>query len=166
VAAVDEDLVFPAWGGAVELAPVLVPGGIGAHKWADRRLLDQADAEAAPAVSLVVDSDGAALEASRGNLFAVRADALVTPPTDGRLLPGITRAEAIDAARRLRIDLREEAVSLHALAAADEVFLTGGVRGVEPVRSCRGVAEWGAGEVTAQVGAELRRCWLEQVPSA
>jgi para-aminobenzoate synthetase / 4-amino-4-deoxychorismate lyase len=109
----------------------------------------------------VVDSDGAVLEGSRGSLFLVSAGALVTPPADGRLLPGITRTQAIEAAGALGIDLREEIVGVEALAAADEVFLTGAVRGVEPVRACAGVGTWDSGRVTAQLGAELRRLWLD-----
>jgi para-aminobenzoate synthetase/4-amino-4-deoxychorismate lyase len=161
VAPVEQDTVFPSWERAVELGPVVVPGGIGAHKWADRRLLAAAEADVGPAVPLVVDADGAVLEGSRGSLFLVSGDALVTPPADGRLLPGITRAQAIDAAGALGIELREEAVGVEALAAADEVFLTGAVRGVEPVRACTGVAEWDSGRVTAQLAAELRRLWLD-----
>jgi para-aminobenzoate synthetase/4-amino-4-deoxychorismate lyase len=161
VADVDETAVFPSWERAVELGPVVVPGGIGAHKWADRRLLSAAEAELAPAVPLVVDADGAVLEGSRGSLFLVTGDALVTPPADGRLLPGITRAQAIEAAGALGIELREEAVGFEALAAADEVFLTGAVRGVEPVRACNGVATWDSGRVTAKLAAELRRIWLD-----
>jgi para-aminobenzoate synthetase/4-amino-4-deoxychorismate lyase len=160
VANVDQDVVFPSWERAVELGVVVVPGGIGAHKWADRRLLSAAEAEVAPAVALVVDSDGAVLEGSRGSLFIVSGDAVVTPPADGRLLPGITRAQAIEVAGTLGIELREETVSVEALAAADEVFLTGAVRGVEPVRACEGVGEWDSGRVTAQVAAELRGIWL------
>ncbi len=160
VADVEAALVFPDRDRAVELWPVTVAGGIGAHKWADRRLLERAEGDAAPAVPLVVDADGAVLEGSRGSLFAVHAGALTTPPADGRLLPGITRAQAIEVARGLGLEVREEAIGMDRLAAADEVFLTGAVRGVEPVRGCAGVAEWDSGEVTAQVGAELRRVWL------
>ena len=95
----------------------------------------------APAVPLVVDAeDGAALESSRGSLFVVREGVVVTPPADGRLLPGITRAQAIEVVRALGVELREEAVDL---ARADEVFMTGAVRGVEPVASCEGVADMG-----------------------
>jgi para-aminobenzoate synthetase / 4-amino-4-deoxychorismate lyase len=156
VADVDPALVFPSNG--ISVALVAVPGGIGAHKWADRRLLEQAEAQVGPAVPLVVDADdGAALESSRGSLFVVREGVLVTPPADGRLLPGITRAQAIDVIRGLGVELREEAVDL---AAADEVFMTGAVRGVEPVARCAGVAEWDSGELTARVAAELRAIWL------
>jgi para-aminobenzoate synthetase / 4-amino-4-deoxychorismate lyase len=159
-AAVDRELVFPDWDRAVELAPVAVPGGIGAHKWADRRLLELAEAEVGPAVPLVVDSDGALLEGSRGNLFLVRDGTVVTPPADGRLLPGIARAGAIAAARELGIEVREAPAGADELADADEAFLTGGVRGVESVRRCIGVAEWDSDELTARVAAELRRLWL------
>jgi para-aminobenzoate synthetase/4-amino-4-deoxychorismate lyase len=156
LADVDPALVFPADG--ISVALVAVPGGIGAHKWADRRLLEQAEAQVGPAVPLVVDADdGAALESSRGSLFVVREGVVVTPPADGRLLPGITRAQAIDVIRGLGVELREEAVDL---TAADEVFMTGAVRGVEPVGRCEGVAEWDSGELTARVAAELRAIWL------
>jgi para-aminobenzoate synthetase/4-amino-4-deoxychorismate lyase len=157
---VDAALVFPAFEAGVELAPVLVPGGIGAHKWADRRLLERAETELAPAVPLVVDTDGEPLEGSRGSLFLVSGGIVITPPADGRLLPGITRAQAIEVARALGLEVRERSVDAAELAAADEVFLTGAVRGVEPVRRCAGVGEWDSGELTARVAAELRREWL------
>jgi para-aminobenzoate synthetase / 4-amino-4-deoxychorismate lyase len=155
---VDSGLVFPERG--PDLAPVTVPGGIGAHKWADRRLLDQAQAELEPALPLVLDADGAPLETSRGNLFVVRDGAVLTPPTDGRLLPGIARGRTIELARAAGIDVHERAIDLDELLGADEVFATGGVRGVEPVRRCVGLAEWDSGEVTARVAAELRGEWL------
>jgi para-aminobenzoate synthetase/4-amino-4-deoxychorismate lyase len=148
VADVDPAMVFPAEGVAV--APIGVPGGIGGHKWADRRLLETAEAELG-ALPLVFDADtGEALESARGNLFVVTGGAVVTPPTDGRLLPGVTRAQAIDVVRDLGLELREEPVDLDS---ADEVFFTGGVRGVEPF-------EQASGEVTARVAAELRVRWL------
>jgi para-aminobenzoate synthetase / 4-amino-4-deoxychorismate lyase len=149
VADVDPALVFPTE--PIAVAVVAVPGGIGAHKWADRRLLEAADARVGPAVALVADAnDGALLEGSRSSLFLVRDGAVITPPADGRLLPGITRAQAIEIVRGLGIELREEAVfDLD----ADEVFMTGGVRGVEPVGQA-------SGELTARVAAELRALWL------
>jgi para-aminobenzoate synthetase/4-amino-4-deoxychorismate lyase len=159
-AVIDRELVFPSWERAVELAPVAVPGGIGAHKWADRRLLELAEGEVGPAVPLVVDSGGEPLEGSRGSLFLVRDGTVVTPPADGRILPGITRAQVIEAARGLGIELREQPVGADDLVDADEAFLTGAVRGVEPARRCVGVSEWDFGEVTARVAAELRRVWL------
>jgi para-aminobenzoate synthetase/4-amino-4-deoxychorismate lyase len=145
---VDPAMVFPA--GAVEVAPIAVPGGIGAHKWADRRLLDAAEAELG-ALPLVIDANtGEPLEVARGNLFVVHGGAVSTPPTDGRLLPGVTRAQAIEVLSDLGVELHEEAVDLDS---ADEVFLTGAVRGIEPMGQA-------SGELTARVSAELRVRWL------
>jgi para-aminobenzoate synthetase/4-amino-4-deoxychorismate lyase len=158
VAEVDRALLFPAQG--LELAPVTVPGGIGAHKWADRRLLDQAQAQLEPAMPLVLDEDGSPLETSRANVFIVKDGALVTPPLDGRLLPGIARARVIELARGAGIEVRERAIGIDELVEADEVFVTGGVRGVEPVARCAGLGEWDSGGLTARVRAELRRAWL------
>jgi para-aminobenzoate synthetase / 4-amino-4-deoxychorismate lyase len=157
-AAVDAALVFPEQ--PTDLASVTVPGGIGPHKWADRRLLDQAQAELEPAVPLVLDSDGTPLEGSRSNLFVARDGSLATPPTDGRILPGVARARALEVARAAGIDVSERALTVEELAAADEVFMTGGVRGVEPVGRCAGVGEWDSGELTARVRAGLQRAWL------
>jgi para-aminobenzoate synthetase/4-amino-4-deoxychorismate lyase len=158
VAEVDAALVFPER--ADDLAPVTVPGGIGAHKWVDRRLLDRAQAELLPALPLVVDADGAPLETSRGNLFVVHDGAVVTPALDGRLLPGIARARAIEVARTAGIEVIEREIGIEELKSADEVFTTGGVRGLEPIRRCVGLGEWDSGEITARVRAELRRAWL------
>jgi branched-chain amino acid aminotransferase len=69
----------------------------------------------------------------------------------------VTRARAIEVARALGLEVREENVPGDLLATADEVFLTGAVRGVEPVRGCVGVREWEAGPVTARVSQALRR---------
>src|SRR4051794_26459014 len=64
---IDASLILPGLDRGVELAPIVVDGGIGAHKWADRRLLAAAEADLSPRLPLVIDRDGAVLEASRGN---------------------------------------------------------------------------------------------------
>jgi para-aminobenzoate synthetase / 4-amino-4-deoxychorismate lyase len=160
VAAVDAATVFPGWDDAASLATVVVPGWNGAHKWADRRMLDRAQEQLGAELPLLLDPDGSVLEASRSNLFAVHAGAVTTPPLDGRVLPGIARARAIEVARAAGIEVTERQLGIAELADADEVFLTGGVRGVEPVARLRGVCEWDSGGLTAQVAAELQRAWL------
>lgn len=157
-AEVDAALVFPSR--PSEIALVTVSGWNGAHKWADRSLLGGFEAEHAPAVPVLVDEDGSVLEGSRSNLFAVLDGVVVTPPTDGRILPGIARARAIEVARAAGIEVVERRISVDELASAAEVFMTGGVRGVEPVGRCAGLAEWDSGEFTARVGAELQKAWL------
>jgi para-aminobenzoate synthetase / 4-amino-4-deoxychorismate lyase len=160
VAEVEPGLVFPSWERTVTLAAVVVPGGIGGHKWSDRRLLDQAQSDLGEAVPLVVDADEAVLEVSRGNVFVVREGSLATPPADGRLLPGIARGRIADVAAAAGIELREETVSRADLAEAEEVFLSGSVRGVEPVRAYEDVRRWEEGAVTRVISAGLRRLWV------
>jgi para-aminobenzoate synthetase / 4-amino-4-deoxychorismate lyase len=162
VAPVEPALVFPSWERAATLAAIVVPGGIGAHKWSDRRLLDQAQSDCGAALPLVLDADGTVLEVSRGNVFLVRDGSLVTPMTDGRLLPGVARLRVMEAAAAAGIQIHEEVVSYDQLIRADEVFVSGSVRGVEPVRELARVRRWEEGAVTRVISAALRRLWLEE----
>jgi para-aminobenzoate synthetase / 4-amino-4-deoxychorismate lyase len=170
----DPESAFPAQRRSIELRSLPLAGGFGAHKWVDRELLERAEAELPDgAVPLIVDRDGTALEASRANVFAVKGDALLTPPTDGRIVPGITRRRVIELARAAGRETREEPVTVDDLLAADEVFLTNSVRGVEPVHSidgdvphfkrpygCSNSGTSAGGGVSGEIAAELRRSWL------
>ena len=113
----------------VLLAPCLLPGGLGAHKWADRRLLD-ALGVLLGAVPLLVDADGSVLEAAWASVWAQEGERLVTPAADGRLLPGVTRAALLRADRRCHA----EPVSLHRLRAADALWVSSALRGLVPAR--------------------------------
>jgi para-aminobenzoate synthetase/4-amino-4-deoxychorismate lyase len=158
-------LVFPSGECSLALRSVVVDRGLGSHKWADRALLESAEAGLAPdTVPLLVDRDGWALEASRGSLFAAREGVLLTPPEDGRILPGIARRRVLEVARAARIEAREQRVGLDDLRGG-EVFLAGSVRGVEPVRSVDGFELALPGELSSRIAADLRRRWL-QVPRA
>ncbi|HET6571176.1 MAG TPA: aminotransferase class IV [Solirubrobacterales bacterium] len=146
--------------GRGSLCSLRLAGGLGPHKWADRSLLNEAQA-ALPddALPLIVDEDGTALEASRANVFAVRDGVLVTPPLDGRILPGVTRMRVLRIAEALGIESREEPLSRDDLLAADEAFLTGSLRGVEPAGSLDGHPVPGGGPIAERLAAELRRAW-------
>jgi len=152
--------VFPAWERAVPLHPFELRGGLGAHKWADRALLEGMEARAPGRLPLVFDARGDVLEASRANLFAVRGEALITAPADGRILAGVARARVIATARALDIELREETLSLEGLIASGAAFLTGSLRGVEPVRSVGDAELAPPGPAAERVAADLRRTWL------
>ncbi len=151
--------LFPPPDRGIALRSFVVVGGLGAHKWADRRLLESAAAAATGELPLVVDADGTALEASRGSVFTAREGRLATPPTDGRILPSIARRQAIEVARAEGIEAREERLTVDDLRRG-EVFLAGSVRGVEPVSSLDGVEIAPPGEISARIAAGLRRRWL------
>jgi para-aminobenzoate synthetase / 4-amino-4-deoxychorismate lyase len=119
--------------GGFLLSPWLLPGGLGDRKWLDRRLVDSlaARAEGAP---LLVDGDGAVLEAAWGNVWAIEGERLLTPPADGRLLAGVTRARLLRVAGSLGLTAAEEEITLGRLREAEGVFLTSALRGEVPAR--------------------------------
>jgi para-aminobenzoate synthetase/4-amino-4-deoxychorismate lyase len=152
---VDPADFFPA-DRAAKLRSLPYPGGLGAHKLADRRALGETRGTTVP---LLVEGDGEVLEAGRANVFAAVDETLFTPRADGRILPGIARAGAIAAAAEAGIEVIEARLDRERLLGADEVFLTGSVRGVEPAVSLDGESLAGAGELSRRVGAGLRRHW-------
>jgi para-aminobenzoate synthetase/4-amino-4-deoxychorismate lyase len=109
----------------VVLAPFVLPGGLGAHKWSDRGLLEALSRERPDTVPLLIDSDGTVLEAAHANVWIVEDGSWITPPADGRILAGVTRAD------RLAADpsAAEEPISLERLAHAPSVFLTSSIAG-------------------------------------
>jgi para-aminobenzoate synthetase/4-amino-4-deoxychorismate lyase len=118
----------------VALMPFVVAGGLGPHKWRDRRLLDRFAARYRGTISgcetvpVLVDSDGTVLEAAWGNFWVVEDDALITPPADGRILPGVTRSLLLELATALGLAPREEPISLHRAQAAPLTFATSAIR--------------------------------------
>lgn len=160
--AVEPAAVFPGPERSVGLRPIVLDGGLGEHKWADRRLLDRAAATMPPdELPLLLDADGSVLEASRASVFAIIDGRVVTPPADGRILPSIARAQALAVAAAAGIEAREARLTLADLRAA-EVFLTGSVRGIEPVRKVDGTAPAAPGEISARIAAGLRSRWLRE----
>ncbi|HMJ01972.1 MAG TPA: chorismate-binding protein [Conexibacter sp.] len=107
----------------IALRPFTLPGGLGTHKWRDRRLLNALTAGEA-VTPLLLDGDGDVLETAWGNVFALEGDALVTPPADGRILPGVTRAAVLAAASELGLAPLVEPLSLMRLAHADAIVVS------------------------------------------
>ena len=120
---------LPRTDGPVVLAPCLLPGGLGAHKWADRRLLEGL-AAALGATPLLVDADGAVLEAAWASLWIQEGERLITPPADGRVLPGVTRAALL--AENPRCETGP--VSLDRLRRADKLWVSSALRGLTRAR--------------------------------
>lgn len=153
---VDPADLFPAPERGARLQSVRCDGGLGCHKWADRRGLD---AVAGPALPLLFDRGTEVLEASRANVFVAHGQALFTPPGDSRILPGIARASVIAVATEAGIRVEQKRLSRADLLRADELFLSGSVRGVEPASSLDGEPLPEIGEIGDRVAALLRRRW-------
>jgi para-aminobenzoate synthetase/4-amino-4-deoxychorismate lyase len=148
---VDPDAIFPAQ--PRELRALVLPGGLGCHKWVDRDVL------AGGHEALIVDIGGELLESGAGNVFAVEQGTLVTPPLDGRILAGVTRDEVIRIARDKGLTVRVEPLDTLRARAADELFVTSAIRGLQPIACCDGVGEWAPGPVAAGLARTLRAEW-------
>jgi branched-chain amino acid aminotransferase len=110
---------------------------------------------------IALGPDGMISEGSGQNVFIVQNGVIYTTPSNGTLLPGITRDSIMTLARDAGMDVREQLMPRESLYTADEVFLTGTASEVTPVRSVDRitVGKGKAGEVTRL----LQRTFLDLV---
>jgi para-aminobenzoate synthetase/4-amino-4-deoxychorismate lyase len=153
-AEISPEIVFPAEG--VKLRTHPLSGGLAPHKWVHRRGINRPSPGEAGA--LVVD-EGEVLEAGWANVFAVRGGTLWTPPLDGRILPGTTRAALVALAAEEEIESREQPLTTSDLLSADEVFLSGSIRGIEAAEELDGKPLAGCGPLSHRLAAALRQRW-------
>ena len=151
---VESEAVFPERGVRLRTHPI--GGGLGAHKWVHRTGIDRPAAGESGA--LIVD-EGEVLEAGWANIFAFRGGTLFTPPLDGRLLPGTTRAALLEMAAAGGVEAHARSLASNELHAADEVFLTGSIRGIEAALELDGEPLAGCGPLSNRLAAVLRQRW-------
>jgi para-aminobenzoate synthetase / 4-amino-4-deoxychorismate lyase len=141
----------------ITLRPATVPGGLGPHKYRDRRLLAALTEQARLGPDeqlLLTDETGEILETDRANVFAVSDGVLLTPPADGRIVPGTARDAVLRAARAAGIRVGRKPLTLDELAGVSEVFVSNAVVGLLPVAAVGGLA-WRPGPVTATLAQAL-----------
>jgi len=137
------------------------PGRLGRHKTTSRLAYSLAREEARAAradEALLVDGSGTVLEGATSNVFVVADGRVVTPPLDGRILPGITRQDVLEACTRERILATEAAIDRPLLARAEEVFVTNAVQGVVPAAVLDGRPLPGRA-----IGTGLREIWKTEL---
>jgi branched-chain amino acid aminotransferase len=83
--------------------------------------------------ALMLNQAGELTECSQSNFFLVIDGAVVTPPLEAGLLPGITRAFVLSLASEIGIAAREVTCTTGDLGRADEAFLTSTTREITPV---------------------------------
>jgi len=93
---------------------------------------------------------GQLCEGTGTNVFVVIGGRLLTPPLSSGCLAGVTRALVIEWA-----DAEEEDLPLRALAEAEEAFLSGTTRDVQPIRNVDGVALGAAPGPVTRKAAEI-----------
>jgi len=87
--------------------------------------------------ALFLNGSGWVAEAATANIFMIKDKALITPPADAGILPGITRAAVIGSARS-SWNVREQAFSPEELLRADEAFLTSSLMEIMPLVTVQG----------------------------
>lgn len=85
--------------------------------------------------ALVADAMGNVAETATANVFMVRDGTAFTPIANGTFLSGITRARHIDNLRADGVKVHETVLTLDDFRGADEVFLSGNMSKVTPVRA-------------------------------
>ncbi|MEM0272369.1 MAG: branched-chain amino acid transaminase [Thermoprotei archaeon] len=83
--------------------------------------------------AIFLDGQGNVCEGTGENIFLVRKDKLITPPTNSSILEGITRDTVLRIAQTLGISYEESNISRGELYRADEVFFTGTAAGITPI---------------------------------
>lgn len=81
---------------------------------------------------------GDVVEGATSNVFIVTLGAVVTPATDGGVLPGIVRARVLALCKAHGIPAREGRITVQDLRTADEAFVTSSLRGVVAITSIDG----------------------------
>jgi branched-chain amino acid aminotransferase len=71
--------------------------------------------------------------AATGNLFLIKDGALITPPPQEGVMPGIVRAKALALASEVGLYCCERPIETNELAGADAVFVTSSLKLVAPV---------------------------------
>ena len=80
-------------------------------------------AREAGAMEAILVRDGIAWEGTKANLFTASKGVVRTAPRGPRILPGVTRGAALEAAANLGYPVEERPLGVDELFSADEVFL-------------------------------------------
>jgi branched-chain amino acid aminotransferase len=87
--------------------------------------------------ALLLNDDGYIAEGGGCNIFFVKEEALLTPPLDSGILPGVTREVVIEVAAGMGINVNEVDIRPEALDKFDEAFVTNAMIEVMPVTAVR-----------------------------
>lgn len=113
--------------------------------------------------ALFLNTKGRVACAGTGNVFAVFPDAIVTPPSEEGVLPGIVRAEILaKIAPALGLAIVERPLPPSELEAAEALFVTNSLRLLAPVTALGARAYDSAGHATVRrLCAALRAAVVE-----
>jgi branched-chain amino acid aminotransferase len=107
--------------------------------------------------AIMFDIHGNISEGSGDNIFIIKNNRILTPPTMNNLR-GITRAAAIELARKEGIEVMETNIGLFDLYTADEIFVTGTAAEIAPIAKVDGrlVADGKPGNITKKLMSDFK----------
>jgi len=103
--------------------------------------------------AIILDTNGFVSEATAENIFIVKGDMIITPPSTSGPLRGITAGVVKEIARELGYQVVEKGITVAELYSADEAFVTGTAAEVMPIREVnkRQIGEGRMGPVTKKI---------------
>ncbi|HUK08954.1 MAG TPA: aminotransferase class IV [Stellaceae bacterium] len=113
------------------------------------------------AVAVLLDENGNLAEGAGANIFVVR-DGEIWTPHSRYVLPGISRATAIELAAKLGIPAQEKDLDVFDAVTADEIFITSTSYCICPVARFNG-RTIGDGKVPGPITARLTKAYVELV---
>jgi branched-chain amino acid aminotransferase len=117
------------------LAPNTVPTGAKAGgNYLSSQLIGYEAQERGFDEGIALGHDGLLSEGAGENLFIIKDNRILTPPTSASILGGITRDTAFSLAADLGINVIEQTLSREQLYGADEAFFTGTAVEITPIR--------------------------------
>ncbi len=101
---------------------------------------------------LLLDADGNVAEGSGANVFIVKDNALLTPPSE-TILPGLTRQTVFDLAKQYNITAKETVLTLDDMYNADEAFFCGTAAEITPFHRLddRTISNGETGQLTSTI---------------
>lgn len=99
----------------------------------------------------ILHRDGIVTECSHSNVSILKNGTLITAPCDKYILPGVTRAHLLEAARENGIHIEERKYTTQELFDADEIIITSSSKMARGVKSIDGKQVGGRDEVTLSI---------------
>jgi branched-chain amino acid aminotransferase len=98
-------------------------------------------------------------ECTTANLFVVKKGAVLTPPLEAGILPGITREFVFEVGATIGVAVREATLRDDDVYGADEAFLTSTTREILPITTAgdRSIGDGAPGPITRQLLAGYRQ---------
>lgn len=115
--------------------------------------------------AILANTKGQITEGATSNIFLIKSNSILTPSIKSGVLPGITRSVIIDIAKKLKIPVKEMAVSRRELSQADELFLTNSLAEVLPVTKIdsKRVGDGKVGQVTKLLHVSYQKQVIREV---